>query len=279
MLRLSQDQQNPQSIQFDESNWQLHLSSLKPLGLNVLLNLCNPDVTTTLCRFSDHLRHIALQETHCSVLPGHIPWGLCDFSRLIGMIRLILSPLMCTFFFNKKYISHFVHLPSDLCLGFTPGAKDLFKLQNHVALYHLPSDETVKEPLLCKLQTVAKRRPPLSHMISLFVKDVTSSKWASCMHFPSYIVFLCSYVLYLSNPLLAFLFAVSICFFLISVYIEMCLFFIYCSCNSQTQSRCCPMEQLILSLKPVVISGMELIFSPSLGLTGTPHNISKWQNP
>ncbi|MEE6528104.1 hypothetical protein FKM82_030054, partial [Ascaphus truei] len=83
MLRLSQDQQNPQSIQFDESNWQLHLSSLKPLGLNVLLNLCNPGVTATLCRFSDHLRHVALQETHCAVLPGHIPWGLCDFARLI----------------------------------------------------------------------------------------------------------------------------------------------------------------------------------------------------
>ncbi|XP_040186186.1 transmembrane protein 94 isoform X5 [Rana temporaria] len=142
MLRLSQDQQNPQSIQFDEANWQLHLSSLKPLGLNVLLNLCNPDVTTTLCRFSDHLRHIALQESHCCVLPGHIPWGLCDFSRLIG---------------------------------FTPGAKDLFKLQNHLALYHLPSDESVKESLLCKLPAVAKRRPSLSHMVSLFVKDVTSN--------------------------------------------------------------------------------------------------------
>ncbi|XP_068119528.1 endoplasmic reticulum magnesium-transporting P-type ATPase isoform X2 [Hyperolius riggenbachi] len=142
MLRLSQDQQNPQSIQFDESNWQIHLSSLKPLGLNVLLNLCNPDVTTTLCRFADHLRHIALQETHCSVLPGHIPWGLCDFSRLIG---------------------------------FTPGAKDLFKLQNHIALYHLPKDEAGKEILLSKLPTGTKRRPPLSHMISLFVKDVTSN--------------------------------------------------------------------------------------------------------
>ncbi|KAM8947320.1 transmembrane protein 94 [Pelodytes ibericus] len=141
MLRLSQDQQNPQSIQFDESNWQLHLSSLKPIGLNVLLNLCNSGVTTTLCRFSDHLRHIALQETHCSVLPGHIPWGLCDFSRLIG---------------------------------FTPSAKDLFKLQNHVALYHLPSDETVKETLLSRLPASTKRRP-LSHMISLFVRDITTN--------------------------------------------------------------------------------------------------------
>ncbi|KAM4662944.1 transmembrane protein 94 isoform 2-T3 [Discoglossus pictus] len=142
MLRLSQDQQNPQSIQFDESNWQLHLSSLKPLGLNVLLNLCNPGVTATLCRFSDHLQHIAVQEMHCSVLPGHIPWGLCDFSRLIG---------------------------------FTPGAKDLFKLQNHVSLYHLPNEDTVKETLLSKIPNATKRRPPIGQMISLFVRDVTTN--------------------------------------------------------------------------------------------------------
>ncbi|KAG9473645.1 hypothetical protein GDO78_004119 [Eleutherodactylus coqui] len=59
--------------------------------------------------------------------------------------------------------------------GFTPGAKDLFKLQNHIALYHLPSEEPVKETLLSKLPTGAKRKPPLSHMISLFVRDVTTN--------------------------------------------------------------------------------------------------------
>lgn len=178
MLRLSQDQQNPQSIQFDESNWQLHLSSLKPLGLNVLLNLCNPGVTTTLSRFSDHLRHIALQESHSAVLPGHIPWGLCDFSRLIGTTLSIYifsppwtpCPSVDTFIVNQLSPSH---------LGFTPGAKDLFKLQNHIALYHLPSEEPVKEPLLSKLPSGGKRKPPLSHMISLFVRDVCTSMYLS----------------------------------------------------------------------------------------------------
>lgn len=84
MLSLSQDQQNPSCIQFDDSNWQLHLTSLKPLGLNVLLNLCNPSVTERLCRFSDHLCNIALQESHSAVLPVHVPWGLCELARLIG---------------------------------------------------------------------------------------------------------------------------------------------------------------------------------------------------
>ncbi|XP_030390160.1 transmembrane protein 94 isoform X2 [Gopherus evgoodei] len=142
MLSLSQDQQNPSCIQFDDSNWQMHLTSLKPLGLNVLLNLCNASVTEHLCRFSDHLCNIALQETHSTVLPVHVPWGLCEFARLIG---------------------------------FTPGAKELFKQENHLALYRLPTDEMVKETVLGKLSSITKRRPPLSHMISLFVKDTTTS--------------------------------------------------------------------------------------------------------
>nr|XP_056713530.1 transmembrane protein 94 isoform X1 [Euleptes europaea] len=142
MLSLSQDQQNPSCIQFDDSNWQMHLTSLKPLGLNVLLNLCNASVTERLCRFSDHLCNIALQETHNAVLPVHVPWGLCELARLIG---------------------------------FTPGAKELFKQENYLALYRLPSDEMVKETMLGKLSFVTKRRPPLSHMISLFVKDTTTS--------------------------------------------------------------------------------------------------------
>uniref|UniRef100_A0A7M4EAC3 Transmembrane protein 94 n=1 Tax=Crocodylus porosus TaxID=8502 RepID=A0A7M4EAC3_CROPO len=142
MLSLSQDQQNPSCIQFDESNWQMHLNSLKPLGLNVLLNLCNASVTERLCRFSDHLCNIALQETHNAVLPVHVPWGLCELARLIG---------------------------------FTPGAKDLFKQENYLAMYRLPSDEVVKETMLGKLSSITKRRPPLSHMINLFVKDTTTS--------------------------------------------------------------------------------------------------------
>ena len=84
MLSLSQDQQNPVSIQFDDLSWQGHLSSLKPLGLNILLNLCNGAVTQQLCRFSDHLSDRALRETRGAVRPVHVPWGLCELSRLIG---------------------------------------------------------------------------------------------------------------------------------------------------------------------------------------------------
>lgn len=101
MLSLSQDQQNPVSILFDDSGWQNHLPSLKPLGLNILLNLCNVTVTQQLCRFSDHLSNLALQECHGAVLPVHVPWGLCELSRLIGKCESIV---------NKHTLSEFIFL-------------------------------------------------------------------------------------------------------------------------------------------------------------------------
>ncbi|XP_066560947.1 transmembrane protein 94 [Amia ocellicauda] len=148
MLSLSQDQQNPVSIQFDDSNWHCHLPSLKPLGLNILLNLCNANVTEQLCRFSDHLSNMALQETHGSVLPVHVPWGLCELSRLIG---------------------------------FTPGAKELFKQENHLTLYQLPSAEVAKDAPR-KLLHFTKRQPPMSHLISLFVRDTTTNNVQMLSH-------------------------------------------------------------------------------------------------
>ncbi|XP_028825640.1 transmembrane protein 94 isoform X2 [Denticeps clupeoides] len=149
MLSLSQDQQNPISIQFDDSGWQGHLPSLKPLGLNILLNLCNAAITQQLCRFSDHLSNLALQESHGTVLPVHVPWGLCELSRLIG---------------------------------FTPGARELFKQENHLALYQLPSGEKCKEPGPRRHNHFTKRHPPISHLISLFVRDSTTNNVQMLSH-------------------------------------------------------------------------------------------------
>lgn len=94
MLSLSQDQQNPASIQFDDLSWQGHLPSLKPLGLNIMLNLCNASVTQQLCRFSDHLSNLALQESNGTVLPVYVPWGLCELSRLIGEYFVFIGKML-----------------------------------------------------------------------------------------------------------------------------------------------------------------------------------------
>ncbi|KAM9716297.1 transmembrane protein 94 isoform 2-T2 [Menidia menidia] len=142
MLSLSQDQQNPASIQFDDLSWQCHLPSLKPLGLNIMLNLCNASITKQLCLFSDYLSNLALQESNGTVLPISVPWGLCELSRLIG---------------------------------FTPGARELFKQENHLTLYQLPSGEKHNEFPSRRLHHLSKRQPPISHLISLFVRDSVSN--------------------------------------------------------------------------------------------------------
>ncbi|XP_037547478.1 transmembrane protein 94 [Nematolebias whitei] len=149
MLSLSQDQQNPVSIQFDDLSWQGHLPSLKPLGLNIMLNLCNATITQKLCHFSDHISNLALQESHGSVLPVYVPWGLCELSRLIG---------------------------------FTPGARELFKQETYLALYQLPSGEKTKELTSRHLLYFIKRQPPISHLLSLCVRDSSSNNVQMLSH-------------------------------------------------------------------------------------------------
>lgn len=151
MLSLSQDQQNPLSIQFDDLGWQCHLASLKPLGLNVLLSLCSAGVTQQLCRFSDHLCNLALQQSQGAVLPLTLPWGLCELARLIG---------------------------------FTPGARELFKQENHLALYQLPCGEKTQEalPPPRRLNHFTKRQPPISHLLSLLVRDSSSNNVQMLSH-------------------------------------------------------------------------------------------------
>ncbi|XP_047232729.1 transmembrane protein 94 isoform X4 [Girardinichthys multiradiatus] len=149
MLSLTQDQQNPTSIQFDDLSWQGHLPSLKPLGLNIMLNLCNARVSQQLCLFSDHLSNLALQESHGSVLPVYVPWGLCELSRLIG---------------------------------FTPGARELFEQEIHLTLYQLPSIEKTKEFTSCRLPYFTKRQPPISHLMSLCVRDTSTNSVQMLSH-------------------------------------------------------------------------------------------------
>lgn len=60
--------------------------------------------------------------------------------------------------------------------GFTPGARELFKQENHLALYQLPTGEKTKEFTSRHLHCFTKRQPPMSHLISLFVRDSSSSE-------------------------------------------------------------------------------------------------------
>lgn len=60
--------------------------------------------------------------------------------------------------------------------GFTPGARELFNQENHLTLYQLPSGEKTKESASRRPPNFTKRQPPISHLISLLVRDSTTSE-------------------------------------------------------------------------------------------------------
>ncbi len=48
---------NNNELHFDETNWEHFLPSLKPLGLNILLNTCNDKTRSVYANFYSHISH------------------------------------------------------------------------------------------------------------------------------------------------------------------------------------------------------------------------------
>ncbi|KAL0204223.1 hypothetical protein M9458_002241, partial [Cirrhinus mrigala] len=82
-LSVGQAQCDDTRVQFDDTCWQRHAPSLRPLGLAVQLVLCDPGVATRMLRLSDHLTHAALVRTRPPCQPVRPPWGLCHLPRIL----------------------------------------------------------------------------------------------------------------------------------------------------------------------------------------------------
>ncbi|XP_067912977.1 endoplasmic reticulum magnesium-transporting P-type ATPase-like [Heterodontus francisci] len=136
VLSLSQDQQDPTRIQFDDSNWPHHSASLRPLGLGILLGLCDPASAARVFQLTDHLSHMALLNSRLSCLPIQIPGGLCELPRIIG---------------------------------FTSSARNLFHKQMYTAAYMSTTMTNIQEASPWEPSFITKRKLPLSHMINLLV--------------------------------------------------------------------------------------------------------------
>ncbi|XP_016359362.1 transmembrane protein 94-like [Sinocyclocheilus anshuiensis] len=135
-LSVGQAQCDDTRVQFDDTCWQRHAPSLRPLGLAVQLVLCDPGVTTRILRLSDHLTHAALVRTRPPCQPVHPPWGLCHLPRI---------------------------------LGFSTSAKEPFEQRMSVAAYTLPSISCPGDPGIIAPPSVSMRRLPFSHLIALLV--------------------------------------------------------------------------------------------------------------
>ena len=82
VLDVTHDPHSTSHMQFDDPNWDRFLPNLKPLGLALLLNTCNPQAHEEYIRFCDHITCEALNNE--VAVPVVNKRCLCELSRQIG---------------------------------------------------------------------------------------------------------------------------------------------------------------------------------------------------
>ncbi|XP_022080414.1 transmembrane protein 94-like [Acanthaster planci] len=141
VLTLSLDStQNPTSLQFDETNWERHITSLKPMGLNILLNTCNPDTVERYSHLFNHVHSIANSED--TTQPAWVAHRRC----------------MC----QLAYL-----------IGFTDQATQMYEMEQQLALYqpvHIDSEESHGRHAH-KTRSFIKKRTPIPHIMSVLTND------------------------------------------------------------------------------------------------------------
>ncbi|XP_031353618.1 transmembrane protein 94 isoform X2 [Photinus pyralis] len=102
VLDLTHDQNHPFKIHFDDTAWQKHLNSLKPLGLAILLNTCNEYYT----KFCSHITCEAMYNEN--LIPVTNRRCLCELAREIGFVDEAQK-----IFALEQQLSSFRHLQNE----------------------------------------------------------------------------------------------------------------------------------------------------------------------
>ncbi|XP_054717326.1 transmembrane protein 94-like [Uloborus diversus] len=82
VLDLTHNVHSPFGIQFDDPNWKFYIGNLKPLGLGILLNTCNPKAQEHYTCFSDHIACESLYND--AAVPVVNKRCLCELAKQIG---------------------------------------------------------------------------------------------------------------------------------------------------------------------------------------------------
>ncbi|XP_045478027.1 transmembrane protein 94 isoform X2 [Harmonia axyridis] len=100
VLDLTHDHHDPVKLQFDDPKWNLYMSTLKPLGLAILLNTCHPDTEKQYSNFCSHITCEA--QINENLVPVSNRRCLCELAKIIGFVdeaRKIfnMEQKLCTF--------------------------------------------------------------------------------------------------------------------------------------------------------------------------------------
>lgn len=139
VLDLTHDTKNSFGLQFDDPSWKIHLSSLKPLGLNILANTCNTSTANWYSQFTDHVASAALEdEGTVAVLNRRC---LCELARQIG---------------------------------FSNNALDIFSKKQIIGVYRQVLEERAAKERLQRARSNVRHRIPMPNLVSIVVKEKNS---------------------------------------------------------------------------------------------------------
>ncbi|XP_075559819.1 transmembrane protein 94-like protein l(2)k05819 [Dermacentor variabilis] len=126
-------------VQFDDPRWKDYINNLKPLGLSILLNTCNPATQEKYARFCDH---IACESLHNeSAVPVVNKRCLCDLA---------------------------------VQMGFTERAVEAYQHLQHVALFRHVQPEVVQKGRLARSLNFPRLKMPFPNMCCAVVKEALS---------------------------------------------------------------------------------------------------------
>ncbi|XP_058815136.1 transmembrane protein 94 isoform X2 [Topomyia yanbarensis] len=138
VLDLTHDQHSPFKLEFDDHDYKNHLSSLKPLGLAILVNTCCPLTQAHYAKFCGHVTAVAMLDK--DLVPVTNRRCLCELARQIG---------------------------------FTSHARDIFNLEGQISSYrHLLPDVVRRDIKFARaLQLAAKVKVPFPHSLSVVMRE------------------------------------------------------------------------------------------------------------
>uniref|UniRef100_A0A146M4X0 Uncharacterized protein KIAA0195 n=2 Tax=Lygus hesperus TaxID=30085 RepID=A0A146M4X0_LYGHE len=141
VLDLTHDLSCPFKLEFDDSHWQKHLTSLKPLGLAVLLNTCNMATQEHYLQFCSHVTAEALYNE--DLVPVTNRRCLCELSKQIG---------------------------------FTENAKYNYSLLQQLSTFRHVQPETVRHDIKFRsLALTTKLKLPFPHMVAVVMSENQNS--------------------------------------------------------------------------------------------------------
>lgn len=136
VLDLTHNVSNDFAVEFDDPKWKKHLNSLKPLGLSILLNTCNPAAQKDYSAFCDHISAESL--TNDAAVPVVNKRCLCELARQIG---------------------------------FTESAVQSYQLQELLAVFRHVQPDVVRKGRLARSLNLSRLKMPFPYLSCAVIKD------------------------------------------------------------------------------------------------------------